>query len=91
MIDLSHDNSDKRPERQPAIARRRRASRSPAATRSIVGVMIESFLVEGRQDIGDGTNLTYGQSVTDGCLGWEQTVEVLDGLAEAVRSRRARR
>ena len=49
--------------------------------------MIESFLVAGRQDLGDG-ELTYGQSVTDGCIGWDTTVEVLDALAGAVRARR---
>jgi 3-deoxy-7-phosphoheptulonate synthase len=88
MIDLSHDNSDKHPERQPEIARVV-GEQLAGGDASIVGVMLESFLVAGRQDIGDGTDLTYGQSVTDGCLGWETTVEVLEGLAEAVRARRA--
>ena len=53
--------------------------------------MIESFLVAGRQDPGPSNTLIYGQSITDGCLGWETTVEVLDGLADAVRVRRTRR
>jgi 3-deoxy-7-phosphoheptulonate synthase len=55
--------------------------------------MIESFLVAGRQDHDPADAdrpLVYGQSITDGCIGWEQTVEVLDGLAEAVRTRRER-
>jgi 3-deoxy-7-phosphoheptulonate synthase len=49
--------------------------------------MLESFLVGGRQDL-RGEKLVYGQSITDGCLGWEDTVELLDGLAASVRSRR---
>ena len=51
--------------------------------------MIESFLVAGRQDLDGARPLVYGQSITDGCIGWETTVEVLDGLADAVRARRA--
>ena len=50
--------------------------------------MLESFLVEGNQAPGPMETLTYGQSITDGCIGWEQTVEVLEGLAHAVRARR---
>ena len=52
--------------------------------------MLESFLVEGRQDLSTDPDrpLVYGQSITDGCIGWETTVEVLDGLAAAVRARR---
>jgi 3-deoxy-7-phosphoheptulonate synthase len=53
-----------------------------------MGVMVESHLVAGRQDLQPGKPLTYGQSITDGCLGWEDSVRVLDGLAEAVRQRR---
>ena len=64
------------------------ASRSPPATATITGVMIESFLVEGNQSPGPLDTLTYGQSITDGCIGWETTVEVLDELAAAVRARR---
>jgi 3-deoxy-7-phosphoheptulonate synthase len=56
---------------------------------AIVGVMLESFLVEGRQDLAPGARLTYGQSITDACMAWDTTVEVLDGLAAAVRARRA--
>jgi len=54
-------------------------------------VMLESFLVEGRQDLGAGTSvpLTYGQSITDACMSWDTTVGVLDELAGAVRARRA--
>ena len=87
MIDLSHDNSGKDPERQPAVAAAV-AGQVSAGDRAIVGVMLESFLVAGRQDLGGPGELTYGQSITDGCIGWDTTVEVLDGLADAVRSRR---
>ena len=54
----------------------------------IVGVMIESNLVAGRQDLIPGKPLTYGQSITDGCIGWDTTLDVLEGLAEAVAQRR---
>ena len=54
----------------------------------IFGTMMESFLVEGRQDLVDRARLVYGQSVTDACMGWEQTVPVLAELAQAVRARR---
>ncbi len=88
MIDLSHDNSGKDPARQPAVAAAL-AAQLAGGHRAIVGVMIESFLVAGRQDLGDrARQLTYGQSITDGCIGWDTTVEVLDGLADAVRARR---
>jgi 3-deoxy-7-phosphoheptulonate synthase len=89
MIDVSHDNSAKDPTRQPAVAADL-AAQIAAGNRAIVGVMIESFLVAGRQEppSSPGAQLTYGQSITDGCIGWEATVEVLDGLAAAVRARR---
>jgi 3-deoxy-7-phosphoheptulonate synthase len=90
MIDLSHDNSGKDPERQPAVAAGV-AEQVGAGQRSIVGVMLESFLVGGRQEPGALDSLTYGQSITDGCLGWEATVDVLDVLAGAVRARRTAR
>ena len=88
MIDFSHDNSSKDPFRQPAVAEE--VGRQLAnGQRAIVGAMLESFLVGGRQELGDG-DLIYGQSITDGCLDWEATVSVLDGLAAAVRARRDR-
>jgi 3-deoxy-7-phosphoheptulonate synthase len=87
MIDLSHDNSGKDPERQPAVADAV-AGQISAGQPAICGVMLESFLVAGRQDLDSGTELVYGQSITDGCIGWETTVEVLDTLAAAVRARR---
>jgi 3-deoxy-7-phosphoheptulonate synthase len=51
--------------------------------------MLESFLVEGRQDVEPGTPLVYGQSITDACMSWERSVEVLDALAAAARARRS--
>ena len=59
-----------------------------AGGRAIVGVMIESHLVGGRQDAKPGKTLTYGQSITDACLGWSDTVPTLKLLADAVRARR---
>jgi 3-deoxy-7-phosphoheptulonate synthase len=56
----------------------------------IIGVMLESFLVDGRQELSDPSRLTVGQSITDACLGWEMTVPVLQELAAAVRTRRTR-
>jgi 3-deoxy-7-phosphoheptulonate synthase len=89
MIDLSHDNSGKDPDRQPSVAAAVGAQIA-GGDGAIVGVMIESFLVGGRQDLKPGEELRYGQSITDGCIGWDTTVEVLEGLAESVRGRRAR-
>jgi 3-deoxy-7-phosphoheptulonate synthase len=87
MIDLSHDNSGKDPYRQPLVAEAV-AEQVTHGSRAITGLMIESFLVGGRQQLQAGTPLTYGQSITDGCLDWDSTVDVLDGLAGAVRARR---
>ncbi len=88
IIDVSHDNSGKRPERQPEVARVV-GEQLAAGDTTITGVMIESFLVEGNQSPGPVDTLTYGQSITDGCIGWDTTVQVLDELAAAVRARRA--
>jgi 3-deoxy-7-phosphoheptulonate synthase len=87
MIDVSHDNSGKDPSRQAGVAAAVAAQLAGGA-QAIVGVMLESFIVAGRQDIQPGRELTYGQSITDGCIDWDTTVEVLDGLTEAVRRRR---
>ena len=57
----------------------------------IIGVMVESHLKEGRQDLKPGVPLEYGQSITDACIGWEDSVTVLEMLAEGVRQRRIRR
>jgi 3-deoxy-7-phosphoheptulonate synthase len=87
MVDCSHGNSRKNHLRQVDVAREL-AAQLAAGSRAISGVMIESHLVEGRQDPVPGQKLTYGQSVTDACLGWADTVPVLDQLAAAVRTRR---
>ena len=88
VIDASHDNSGKDHERQPAVAAEI-GEQVAAGDRTIIGVMLESFLVAGRQEPGDRSGLTYGQSITDACMDWEHTVGVLDGLAASVRARRA--
>jgi 3-deoxy-7-phosphoheptulonate synthase len=87
MIDASHGNSDKDFRRQAIVARdvgQQLAQSEPG----IVGMMFESFLVGGRQDLADPAQLVYGQSVTDACMGWDMTVPVLEELATAVRARR---
>ena len=71
MIDASHDNSGKDPRASRCRPRPRSPTRSPRGNAAIVGVMLESFLVEGRQDLDDGEPLTYGQSITDACMDWE--------------------
>ncbi|HEV8535481.1 MAG TPA: 3-deoxy-7-phosphoheptulonate synthase [Candidatus Limnocylindria bacterium] len=86
VIDLSHGNSGRDHARQPIVARAV-AAQVAAGERGIVGVMAESFIVEGRQDA-DAERLVYGKSITDACIGWDATVEVLRSIAEAVRSRR---
>ena len=89
VVDCSHGNSAKDYRRQGPVAADI-AAQVAGGSQQICGVLLESHLVEGRQDIRDGRNgLVYGQSVTDGCIGWDTTVEVLQGLADAVRQRRA--
>jgi 3-deoxy-7-phosphoheptulonate synthase len=87
MIDASHANSSKKPENQVPVCADIAAQVAGGETR-IVGVMVESHLVGGRQDLVPGKELTYGQSVTDGCIDWDSSVKVLEGLADAVRKRR---
>jgi len=87
MIDLSHGNSGKDHRRQPLVAKDIAAQVAQGET-AISGVMMESFLVEGRQDLVTPATLRYGQSITDACMGWDTTVDVLAGLAASVRSRR---
>src|SRR5262249_50486193 len=87
MIDTSHDNSEKKHENKPRVAADI-ASQISVGERSIMGVMIESNLVAGRQDVLPGVALTYGQSITDGCIGWGTTTRVLTSLADAVAARR---
>jgi len=87
MIDTSHANSGKKPENQPIVAADI-ASQLVRGEQRIMGAMIESNLVAGRQDVAPDVMLTYGQSITDGCIGWEMTVHVLEQLADAVAARR---
>ena len=89
MIDASHGNSGKRPERQPLVIEDI-AVQIESGERRIGGVMIESNLVAGRQDLVSGKPLVYGQSVTDGCLDWTSSVKVLERLAAAVARQRER-
>jgi 3-deoxy-7-phosphoheptulonate synthase len=87
MIDCSHANASKKYERQMDVARDVAAQLGRGEQR-IVGVMVESNLVEGRQDLEVGKKPRFGQSVTDACLGWEASVELLQSLAEGVKARR---
>jgi len=87
MIDTSHANSSKKPENQIPVSEDI-ARQVAAGDNRIVGLMIESHLVAGRQDLEPGKPLTYGQSITDGCIAWEDSVKVLETLAAAVRARR---
>ena len=87
MIDASHANSRKIPARQVDVASDI-ATQVARGSRSIFGIMLESNLVEGRQDVVDGQALTYGQSITDACIHWEDTESLLQELATAVRLRR---
>ncbi|MBK8086194.1 MAG: 3-deoxy-7-phosphoheptulonate synthase [Devosia sp.] len=87
MIDASHANSSKNPENQPRVLDEVGAQLA-AGDRRIIGVMIESNLVAGRQDLVAGKELVYGQSITDGCIDWDTTVAALERLAAAVEQRR---
>jgi 3-deoxy-7-phosphoheptulonate synthase len=91
MVDFSHANSSKQYERQVDVARDV-AAQLAAGTRCIFGVMVESHLVAGAQKFSAGKDdpaaLAYGQSITDPCLGWDQSLEVLNVLSDAVKARR---
>jgi 3-deoxy-7-phosphoheptulonate synthase len=89
MIDASHGNSAKDYRRQPLVMDGV-CAQVAGGEPGIIGVMLESFLMDGRQDLTDPTHLTHGQSITDGCMGWDMTVPVLHNLASAVRNRRSR-
>jgi 3-deoxy-7-phosphoheptulonate synthase len=88
MIDCSHANSNKDHRRQ-ALVCRDVAGQVAAGNRNILGVMIESNLVEGCQQLSPGRPLVYGQSITDACMAWPETHALLGELASAVRTRRA--
>jgi len=87
MVDCSHANSAKKYERQIEVAQDV-AAQVAGGERRIMGLMIESHLKPGRQDLRPGVPLQPGVSITDGCIGWDQTVPVLRGLAQAARARR---
>ena len=87
MIDFSHANSLKQFKRQLEVANDISAQVS-AGDHRIFGVMIESHLIEGNQNLVDTESLTFGQSITDACIGWEDTECMLSQLASAVRQRR---
>ncbi|MBF4245357.1 3-deoxy-7-phosphoheptulonate synthase [Vibrio anguillarum] len=89
MIDFSHANSSKQYQRQLVVSQDV-SEQIASGEHAIFGVMIESHLVEGRQDLVDGCATTYGQSITDACIGWDDTEVVLRQLADAVEARRAR-
>ena len=93
MVDCSHANSGKRPERQLDVAADV-AAQLAGGSRSIMGVMLESHLVAGRQaftpGVDDAAALAYGQSITDGCLGWDDSLRVLEMLDRAIAQRRDR-
>jgi len=88
MIDFSHANSLKQCQRQIVVAEDVAEQIARGDTR-IMGAMIESHLISGRQDPVEGNSLTYGQSITDACLGWDDTVTLLNNLASAVQKRRS--
>jgi 3-deoxy-7-phosphoheptulonate synthase len=87
MIDCSHANSRKRHEQQVVVAREI-GKQTAAGDERIIGVMLESHIMAGRQNVTPDRTLTYGQSITDACLGWEQTHPLLVELASAVKQKR---
>ena len=91
MVDFSHANSSKQHQRQLEVARDV-AAQIAGGSRSIFGAMVESHLIAGAQKFSPGkddpTQLAYGQSITDACLGWDDSLAVLETLSEAVRARR---
>jgi 3-deoxy-7-phosphoheptulonate synthase len=87
MIDASHANASKKSENQLLVCHDVAGQLARGEDR-IFGVMIESHLVGGRQDLMPGRALVYGQSITDACLGWDDSVAALDTLADGVRQRR---
>ena len=89
MIDFSHGNSSKKPEKQAEVGVDV-ARQIGGGDERIVGVMFESHLKPGRQDLLPGKQLAYGVSITDGCISWDDSRALLEELAEAVRQRRVK-
>jgi 3-deoxy-7-phosphoheptulonate synthase len=89
MIDFSHANSSKQHERQILVGEDV-AGQIASGDRRIMGAMIESHLQAGRQDVVEGEDLLFGQSITDACISWEDSEPLLRTLADAVRQRRGK-
>ncbi|MGZ8230425.1 MAG: 3-deoxy-7-phosphoheptulonate synthase AroG [Burkholderiales bacterium] len=89
MVDFSHGNSSKNPQKQLDVGQDV-AAQIAAGDERIFGIMLESHLKAGRQDLIPGKALQYGVSITDGCVGWEDTQVLLENIAEAVRKRRVK-
>jgi 3-deoxy-7-phosphoheptulonate synthase len=89
MVDFSHANSSKDFRRQAEVGADVAGQLAGGEAR-IMGVMIESHINPGRQDLVPGKPLEYGVSITDACLGWGDTVKLLDTLAQGVRARRTK-
>jgi len=89
MVDCSHANSRRQHQNQMEVGQTL-SEQLAGGDERIIGVMIESHLVAGRQNVVEGKPLTYGQSITDACLGWEDTQPLLDHFADAIRARRSR-
>lgn len=87
MVDCSHANSQKQHERQLVVAESI-AEQLSKGSYHLMGAMIESHILGGRQDVKPGQSLTYGQSITDACIGWEDSEKILDILAQGVQNRR---
>ena len=87
MVDCSHANSNKDHKNQPLVAESL-ARQVEGGTRGIMGIMLESFLVGGNQSVRPRSELTPGQSITDACLAWDETLPVLERLAQAAKRRR---
>lgn len=89
MIDLSHANSEKKYQQQIEVGKNV-AEQIASGDKRIIGVMIESHLIAGRQDISSDNKLVYGQSITDACIGWDESAVLLRDIANAVRQRRTK-
>ena len=87
MIDASHANSQKDHSKQRIVVKDI-ADQISEGNKSICGVMLESNLVEGRQDIADKKDLVYGKSITDACIGWDETEELIDILNTSIINNR---
>ncbi|HBO39537.1 MAG TPA: 3-deoxy-7-phosphoheptulonate synthase [Pasteurellaceae bacterium] len=87
MVDFSHANSSKQFKKQMEVCKDV-CGQIAGGSKQIFGVMVESHLVEGRQDLVEGKALTYGQSITDACIGWEDSETLLQALSDAVMARR---